>query len=235
MLKIEKLSSGYGSLTVLHELDLTVHEAKIHALVGANGAGKSTTLMTIAGHLQAKSGSIRIGSERLDQVPTKDRVRMGVALVPEGRRLFSDLTVRDNLQVGGYSQSKEKITHNLEKVLRLFPRLGERLNQESGLLSGGEQQMLAIGRALMAEPRLLLLDELSLGLMPKMVEDCYNALRQLQSEGMTILLVEQNTSLVLEVADDVCVFESGKIAWTGTTEQARQDSGIIDAYIGLRR
>ena len=147
MLKIEKLSSGYGSLTVLHELDLTVREAKIHALVGANGAGKSTTLMTIAGHLQAKSGSIQIGSERLDQVPTKDRVRMGVALVPEGRRLFSDLTVRDNLRVGGYSQSKEKITHNLEKVLRLFPSLGERLNQESGLLSGGEQQMLAIGRA----------------------------------------------------------------------------------------
>ena len=166
MLKIEKLSCGYGSLTVVHELDLTVREGSIHALVGANGAGKSTTLMTIAGHVQVKSGSIRISSGRLDRVPTKERVRLGVALVPEGRRLFSDLTVRDNLEVGGYSQSKGNISHNLERVLTMFPRLGERLKQESGLLSGGEQQMLAIGRALMAEPKLLLLDELSLGLMP---------------------------------------------------------------------
>ena len=235
MLKIEKLSCGYDSLTVVHELDLTVREGSIHALVGANGAGKSTTLMTIAGHVQVKSGSIRINSGRLDRVPTKERVRLGVALVPEGRRLFSDLTVRDNLEVGGYSQPKENISHNLERVLTMFPRLGERLKQESGLLSGGEQQMLAIGRALMAEPKLLLLDELSLGLMPRMVEDCYNALHQLQSEGMTILLVEQNTSQALAVADDVCVLESGTVAWSGTAEQARQDPGIIDAYIGLRR
>ena len=235
MLKIEKLSCGYGSLTVVHELDLTVREGSIHALVGANGAGKSTTLMTIAGHVQVKSGSIWISSGRLDRVPTKERVRLGVALVPEGRRLFSDLTVRDNLEVGGYSQSKENFSHNLERVLTMFPRLGERLKQESGLLSGGEQQMLAIGRALMAEPKLLLLDELSLGLMPRMVEDCYNALHRLQSEGMTILLVEQNTSQALAVADDVCVLESGTVAWSGTAEQARQDSGIIDAYIGLRR
>ena len=235
MLKIEKLSCGYGSLTVVHDLDLTVREGSIHALVGANGAGKSTTLMTIAGLVQVKSGSIRISSGWLDRVPTKERVRLGVALVPEGRRLFSDLTVRDNLEVGGYSQSKENISHNLERVLTMFPRLGERLKQESGLLSGGEQQMLAIGRALMAEPKLLLLDELSLGLMPRMVEDCYNALHLLQSEGMTILLVEQNTSQALAVADDVCVLESGTVAWSGTAEQARQDSGIIDAYIGLRR
>ena len=235
MLKIEKLSCGYGSLTVVHELDLTVREGSIHALLGANGAGKSTTLMTIAGHVQVKSGSIRISSGGLDRVPIKERVRLGVALVPEGRRLFSDLTVRDNLEVGGYSQSKENISHNLERVLTMFPRLGERLKQESGLLSGGEQQMLAIGRALMAEPKLLLLDELSLGLMPRMVEDCYNALHLLQSEGMTILLVEQNTSQALAVADDVCVLESGTVVWSGTAEQARQDSGIIDAYIGLRR
>ena len=235
MLKIEKLSCGYGSLTVVHELNLTVREGSIHALIGANGAGKSTTLMTIAGHVQVKSGSIQISSGRLDRVPTKERVRLGVALVPEGRRLFSDLTVRDNLEVGGFSQSKENISHNLERVLTMFPRLGERLKQESGLLSGGEQQMLAIGRALMAEPKLLLLDELSLGLMPRMVEDCYKTLRHLQSEGMTILLVEQNTSQALAVADDVCVLESGTVAWSGTAEQARQDSGIIDAYIGLRR
>ena len=235
MLKINKLSCGYGSLTVVHELDLNVSEGSIHALVGANGAGKSTTLMTIAGHVQVKSGSIMIGSEQLDQVPTKERVRRGVALVPEGRRLFSDLTVRDNLEVGGYSLPKENISRNLERVLTMFPRLGERIKQESGLLSGGEQQMLAIGRALMAEPKLLLLDELSLGLMPRMVEDCYIALQQLQSEGMTILLVEQNTQQALSAADDVTVLESGTVAWQGTAEKARQDSNIIEAYIGLRR
>lgn len=235
MLKIEKLSCGYGSLTVVHELDLNVREGSIHALVGANGAGKSTTLMTIAGHVQVKSGSIMIGSEQLDQVPTKERVRRGVALVPEGRRLFSDLTVRDNLEVGGYSLPKENISRNLERVLTMFPRLGERIKQESGLLSGGEQQMLAIGRALMAEPKLLLLDELSLGLMPRMVEDCYIALQQLQREGITILLVEQNTQQALAAADDVTVLESGTVAWQGTAEKARQDSSINEAYIGLRR
>ena len=222
-------------VNLIHELDLTVREGSIHALIGANGAGKSTTLMTIAGHVQVKSGSIRISSERLDQVPTKERVRLGVALVPEGRRLFADLTVRDNLEVGGYSQPKENISHNLERVLTMFPRLGERLKQESGLLSGGEQQMLAIGRALMAEPKLLLLDELSLGLMPRMVEDCYIALQQLQREGMTILLVEQNTQQALAAADDVTVLESGTVAWRGTAEKARQDKSIIEAYIGLRR
>jgi len=235
MLKIEKLSCGYGSLTVVHELDLNVREGSIHALVGANGAGKSTTLMTIAGHVQVKSGSIMIGSEQLDQVPTKERVRRGVALMPEGRRLFSDLTVRDNLEVGGYSLPKENISRNLERVLTMFPRLGERIKQESGLLSGGEQQMLAIGRALMAEPKLLLLDELSLGLMPRMVEDCYIALQQLKREGITILLVEQNTQQALAAADDVTVLESGTVAWQGTAEKARQDSSIIEAYIGLRR
>ena len=235
MLKIEKLSCGYGSLTVVHELDLTVREGSIHALVGANGAGKSTTLMTIAGHVKVKSGSIHTGSRLLNLVPTKERVRIGVALVPEGRRLFYDLTVKDNLEVGSYSQPKENFLHNLERVLTIFPRLGERLKQESGLLSGGEQQMLAIGRALMAEPKLLLLDELSLGLMPRMVEECYNALKLLQNDGMTILLVEQNTSQALAVADDVCVLESGIVAWSGTAEKARQDSRIIDAYIGLRR
>ncbi|MBC8258233.1 MAG: ABC transporter ATP-binding protein [SAR324 cluster bacterium] len=235
MLKINKLSCGYGSLTVVHELDLNVRQGSIHALVGANGAGKSTTLMTISGHVQVKSGSIMIGSEKLDQVPTKERVQRGVALVPEGRRLFSDLTVRDNLEVGGYSLPKENIPRNLERVMTMFPRLGERLKQESGLLSGGEQQMLAIGRALMAEPKLLLLDELSLGLMPRMVEVCYIALQQLQSDGMTILLVEQNTQQALSAADEVTVLESGAVAWQGTAEKARQDSSIIEAYIGLRR
>ena len=235
MLTIEKLSCGYGPLTVVHEIDMIVKEGTIHALIGANGAGKTTVLMTIAGHVEVKSGSIWMGAERLDQVPTKERVQRGVALVPEGRRLFPDLTVRENLEVGGYSRPKARIPQNLDRVLSLFPRLAERLGQQSGSLSGGEQQMLAIGRGLMAEPKLLLLDELSLGLMPRMVEDCYAALQQLRSEGITLLLVEQNTRQALAVADEVCVLESGSVAWRGTAEQARQDTGIIEAYIGLRR
>lgn len=235
MLEIEKLSCGYGPLTVVHELDLTVQAGTIHALVGANGAGKTTTLMAISGHVEVKSGSIRMGSIRLDEVATKERVQQGIALVPEGRRLFSDLTVLENLEVGGYSRPKPRLSQNLDRVMSLFPRLGERLGQQSGSLSGGEQQMLAIGRALMAEPQLLLLDELSLGLMPRMVEDCYAALQQLRSEGMTMLLVEQNTRQALDVADEVCVLESGNLAWQGTAAQAHQDSGLLEAYIGLRR
>ena len=235
MLKIAQLSCGYGPLIVVHELDLMVREGSIHALVGANGAGKTTSLMTIAGHIPVQSGSIWLGTERLDIVPTKERVHRGIALVPEGRRLFSDLTVRENLEVGGYTQPKANISHNIERVLSMFPMLVERLKQVSGLLSGGEQQMLAIGRALMTQPKLLLLDELSLGLMPRMVDDCYIALQQLQREGMTILLIEQNTQKALSVADEVCVLESGTVAWKGTAEEARHDSSIIEAYIGLNR
>ena len=235
MLKIEKLTCGYGPLNVVHKLDLIVEKGSIHALIGANGAGKTTTLMTIAGHLPVQSGSILMGTDLINRVPTKKRVQRGIALVPEGRRLFSDLTVQENLEVGGYSHPKKNILHNLDQILSLFPRLGERLGQLSDSLSGGEQQMLAIGRALMAEPKLLLLDELSLGLMPRMVEECYIALNQLKNNGMTILLVEQNTRQALAVADNVCVLESGIVAWSGTAEQAKQDSGIIEAYIGLSR
>ena len=235
MLKIEKLTCGYGPLNVVHKLNLIVQKGCIHALIGANGAGKTTTLMTIAGHLPVQSGSIIMENDLINRVPTKKRVQKGIALVPEGRRLFSDLTVRENLEVGGYSQPKKNTLQNLDQILSLFPRLAERLGQLSETLSGGEQQMLAIGRALMAEPKLLLLDELSLGLMPRMIEECYIALDQLKDDGMTILLVEQNTRQALTVADNVCVLESGKVSWSGTAEQAKKDSGIIEAYIGLSR
>ena len=235
MLKIEKLTCGYGPLSVVHKLDLIVEKGSIHALIGANGAGKTTTLMTIAGHLPVQSGNIIMENDLINCVPTKKRVQKGIAIVPEGRRLFSDLTVRENLEVGGYSHPKKNILQNLDQILSLFPRLGERLGQLSDSLSGGEQQMLAIGRALMAEPKLLLLDELSLGLMPRMVEECYIALDQLKNDGMTILLVEQNTRQALAVADNVCVLESGIVAWSGTAEKAKKDSGIIEAYIGLSR
>src|SRR5690606_33389008 len=161
------------------------------------------------------------------------RVRKGIAISPEGRRLFKDLTVEDNLRVGGMVQPAKVFAHDRDRVLALFPRLGERLNSLAGNLSGGEQQMLAIGRALMTRPRLIMIDELSLGLMPKVIDLCYRALIQLRSEGMTVLLVEQNTERVLHLADQVCVLESGRTVWQGSAEAARNDPQLAAAYLGL--
>ncbi len=158
---------------------------------------------------------------------------MGIALVPEGRRLFPDLSTEENLKIGGYHKSDQSYRKNREKVMELFPRLYERLEQLAGSLSGGEQQMLAIGRALMAEPRLLLIDELSLGLMPKMVDQCYRVIQQLKNQGMTLLIVEQNTHKALEVSDRVCILESGRSVWVGRAEDAKKDSKIIEAYMGM--
>ena len=159
---------------------------------------------------------------------------MRIAIAPEGRRLFPDLTVRENLTVGGYIHDRAAETRNADRVLTLFPRLAERLNQLAGSMSGGEQQMLAVGRALMAEPRLLMVDEVSLGLMPSIVDVCYDAIAALKKDGMTILLVEQSTQRALDVADDVCVLESGQAVWRGTAEAARGDPALIDAYLGLK-
>ena len=158
----------------------------------------------------------------------------GLAVAPEGRRLFTDLTVRENLTMGGYARSRRVEKHNVDRVLALFPRLGERIGQLAGSLSGGEQQMLAIGRALMAEPRFLMIDEVSLGLMPAMVDICYGAIAALKQEGLTLLLVEQSTQRALDVADDVCVLESGRAVWQGTAQEAREDSSLVDAYLGLK-
>jgi branched-chain amino acid transport system ATP-binding protein len=163
------------------------------------------------------------------------RVALGIGLVPEGRRLFAGLTVRENLVVGGYCRAKSDAAANIEKVLGTFPRLKERLEQQAGSLSGGEQQMLAIGRALMSQPRMLLIDELSLGLMPKMIDICYTAIDAFKAQGMAILLVEQSTQRALEVADTVVVLESGSEVWKGTAGQARNSSDLIDAFLGLRQ
>jgi len=159
----------------------------------------------------------------------------GIALVPEGRRLFPDLTVAENLTIGGYSRPRSDEARNRDKVIDLFPRLGERLAQQAGTLSGGEQQMLAMGRGLMAQPRFLMVDEVSLGLMPKAVDVCYEAIRRLKADGITVLLVEQNTTRALDVADRVCVLESGHAVWQGGAEEARRDTSMIDAYMGLTR
>ena len=234
MLRLERLCCGYGTYRAVHDLSLEVAKGAIFALIGANGAGKSSTIMAIAGHVEVHGGRVLLVDADITGAPPRTRVRAGIGLVPEGRRLFPDLTVGDNLALGGYARPKASLTRNRDSVLELFPRLAERLGQAAGSLSGGEQQMLAIGRALMAEPQLLLIDELSLGLMPKMIDVCYDALRRLKAAGITILLVEQSTARALAIADRVCVLESGRAVWQGSAEEAREDPAMIDAYLGLQ-
>jgi branched-chain amino acid transport system ATP-binding protein len=213
---------------------LDIPQGEITALLGANGAGKSSTIMCIAGHVAVTAGRILYREKEITGATPMARVAAGIAVVPEGRRLFASLTVRENLIVGGYSQPGAAIREGIDRVLTLFPRLGERLRQPAGSLSGGEQQMLSIGRAMMSQPKLLLIDELSLGLMPQITDLCYEAITALKINGLTILLVEQSTQRALEVADRVCVLESGKTVWQGTAEKARDNAGLIDALLGLR-
>ncbi|MEZ5657126.1 MAG: ABC transporter ATP-binding protein [Burkholderiaceae bacterium] len=233
MLEIDDLRCGHGELEVVHGLSLSVPAGQTTALVGANGAGKTTTLMAVAGHVRVHGGNIRIAGEPVTTLSPMARVAMGLAWVPEGRRLFGDLSVRENLIVGGYSRPASRQRDNLARVIELFPRIGERLSQRAGSLSGGEQQMVAIGRALMAEPRLLLVDELSLGLMPKAVGEFYAAMNTLRAQGLAILLVEQNTQYALRAADTVVVLESGQPFWQGSGEQARREPAMIESYLGL--
>lgn len=233
MLELSSISCGYGAFQAVHGLTLSLRPGTITGLLGANGAGKSSTLMCIAGHVQRQGGSISLDGEEISTAGATERVRKGIAISPEGRRLFKDLTVEDNLRVGGMVQPAKVFVQDRDRVLALFPRLGERLNSLAGNLSGGEQQMLAIGRALMTRPRIIMIDELSLGLMPKVIDLCYQALIQLRSEGMTVLLVEQNTERVLKIADDICVLESGSTVWQGSAEAARNDPQLTAAYLGL--
>lgn len=234
MLRLDSLSCGYGEMTAVHGLDLEVPGSRITALLGANGAGKSSTIMCIAGHVAVQDGRLFYREKDITRSTPMARVADGIAVVPEGRRLFASLTVKENLVVGGYSRPKERTHEGLDRVLDLFPRLGERLSQLAGSLSGGEQQMLSIGRAMMSEPQLLLIDELSLGLMPKIIDICYEAISELKESGLTILLVEQSTLRALEVADQVCVLESGQAVWQGTADEAKNNSEMIDALLGLR-
>ena len=234
MLQLESLSCGYGEMTAVHGLDLDVPAGRITAMLGANGAGKSSTIMCIAGHVAVHDGRMVYREKDITRSTPMARVAAGIAVVPEGRRLFANLTVKENLIVGGYSQPKENIRASQDRVLTVFPRLGERLGQLAGSLSGGEQQMLSIGRAMMAEPQLLLIDELSLGLMPKIIDICYEAISELKKNGLTILLVEQSTQRALDVADRVCVLESGQTVWQGTASEAKNNTAMIDALLGLR-
>ena len=235
MLRLTELSAGYGAFTAVHELNLVVAPATVFALVGANGAGKSSTIMAIAGHVAVQGGQVELDGQDITALPVVGRVSRGIALAPEGRRLFRDLSVRENLMIGGYARPRRDEAENRARVIELFPRLGERLDQRAGTLSGGEQQMLAIGRALMAQPRLLMVDEVSLGLMPAAVDVCYAAIRRLKEAGISVLLVEQSTGRALDVADSVCVLESGRAVWQGSAEEARRDPAMIEAYMGLAK
>jgi branched-chain amino acid transport system ATP-binding protein len=201
--------------------------------LGPNGAGKTSTIMAIMGHVDIHGGRIILEGEDITRRRAIDRVGLGVALAPEGRQLFSDLTVDENLTVGGYARPANRDLAKRDRVFATFPRLHERRGQLAGSLSGGEQQMLAIGRALMAEPRLLLVDELSLGLMPKMVDLCLDALMQLKREGLTIVLVEQNTTRALEVADQVCVLSSGVQVYQGTASEAKAAGSMFATFLGM--
>ena len=233
MLEVQGLVSGYGSFRVLHGLDLVVPPGAVVALLGANGAGKTTTLMTLAGLVTAESGRVLFAGESVTALPATRRAAAGLALVPEGRRLFPDLTVTENLSVGGYCRPGARERPNRERVFALFPRLAERAGQAAGTLSGGEQQMLAMGRALMAEPKLLMIDELSLGLMPKAIEICYEAITQLRAEGLSILLVEQSLERAIALADGTVVLESGRLTWSGSGEEARAAPQQLEAAMGL--
>jgi branched-chain amino acid transport system ATP-binding protein len=231
-LEIDNFSCGYGEIVAVRELSLAVDAGQILALLGPNGAGKTSTILALMGHVPIKSGTLRVGGVDVTRASALERVELGLALVPEGRRLFSDLTVAENLTVGGYSRSRHDEARHRARVFELFPRLAERREQLAASLSGGEQQMLAIGRALMAEPKLLLVDELSLGLMPKMVDICVEALQRLNREGLAILLVEQNTARALAVADQVCILASGRSVFYGTAEAARRDVDLLQSYFG---
>ena len=233
MLELQQLSAGYGAFQAVHELSLALRPGTITGLLGPNGAGKSSTLMCVAGHVARQHGQVLFDGQDISTLAPTERVRRGIAISPEGRRLFKDLSVEDNLRVGGVIHPTRGYRQDRDRVLALFPRLAERLTSLAGNLSGGEQQMLAIGRALMARPRFIMIDELSLGLMPKVIDLCYQALRQLRSEGMTVLLVEQNTERALGVADDICVLESGRCVWRGSAEEARKDPMLTAAYLGL--
>jgi branched-chain amino acid transport system ATP-binding protein len=232
MLRLENLSCGYGSIRAVHDLSFEIAPHSALALLGPNGAGKTSTVMAIMGHTTIHGGRILLDGEDITFRPAVQRVELGIALVPEGRRLFSDLTVEDNLTVGGYRRSVASDRINRQRVYDLFPRLSDRRKQTAGSLSGGEQQMLAMGRALMAEPKLLLIDELSLGLMPKMVDLCFEALATLKRQGLTVLLVEQNTARALDFAETVCVMTSGSLAFSGSSAQAKAEERLFDAFVG---
>lgn len=233
MLEVKDLQVYYGVIQALKGISFEVNQGEVIALIGANGAGKTTTLQTLTGILQAKSGSIMFEGKDLTKVPAHKIVEMGMAHVPEGRRVFSDMTVYENLLMGAYTRKdKNEIAESLEMVYKRFPRLKERQGQRSGTLSGGEQQMLAMGRALMSKPRIILMDEPSMGLSPIFVNEIFNIIKDVSEGGTTVLLVEQNAKKALSIADRAYVLETGNITLEGNAKDLLEDDSIKKAYLG---
>lgn len=236
MLKIENLNVSYGGIKALQSIDLEVPEGKIVTLIGANGAGKSSLLRTISGLVKAESGSIKVNQKEIAGLPIHKICKEGIALSPEGRRVFSDLSVKENLKIGAYLRKDTKeIEKDLEWVYSLFPRLQERSWQYAGTLSGGEQQMLAVGRALMSRPKLLMLDEPSLGLAPLIVQQIFSIIQDINKAGVTILLIEQNANMALKIADLAYVIETGHIVLKGSGEELLQNETVREAYLGKKK
>ena len=233
LLEVDKIETYYGNIQALKSVSLTVDRGEIVTLIGSNGAGKTTTLRTISGILRPRRGNVRLEGKRIDNVAPDQLVKMGIAHSPEGRRIFSRMTVQENLEMGAFVRSdRSSVAQDLDRVLTLFPRLKERMAQRGGTLSGGEQQMLAIGRALMSRPQILLLDEPSMGLSPILVETIFNIIRDLNQSGSTILLVEQNALLALQVAHRGYVIETGQIVLEDTGQNLLKSEQVRKAYLG---
>lgn len=234
MLVMENVVAGYGATEVLHGLSFTAPVGEITTLIGTNGAGKTTTLNTIMGVVKAKQGIISWQGEKINGMKTSEIVRKGIVLVPEGRHVFAQMTIEENLAMGAYSRKdKTEIANDYEWVMQLFPRLQERLKQQAGTLSGGEQQMLALGRAIMANPKIILMDEPSMGLAPVIVEEVFDIIQEICKQGKTILLVEQNAFLALGIAKQAYVIDLGKVALAGSGEELRNNPEVEKAYLGL--
>ncbi len=233
MLKVNNIDVYYGAIHAIKDISIEVPKGEIVTLVGSNGAGKSTTLRTISGLMKPKTGTILFEDKNIVGVPAHKIVGMGLCQVPEGRHVFANMTVMENLELGAYLRSdKDGIARDLEDVFKKFPRLLERKEQISGTLSGGEQQMLAMGRALMSRPRLLLLDEPSMGLAPLLVKEIFNIIKEINESGTTVLLVEQNANMALSIADKAYVLETGRIALAGTAHELASSEAVRKAYLG---
>lgn len=233
ILEIKNLRAGYGEIEVLHGLDMAIHRGEIVALLGSNGAGKTTLNNTLSGVIKPKAGSIVFGGQDIAGHPSKAVVQAGLIHVPEGRKIYPNMNIRENLELGAYRRGKSKRRENMEKVLETFPRLRERLDQLAGTLSGGEQQMLAIGRGMMADPEFLILDEPSLGLSPLLVEEMFELILHLNKQGLTIMLVEQNVVQSLEIANRAYVLENGSMVLSGDARDMMNNDDLRKFYLGM--
>ena len=232
MLKVDNINVYYGAIHAVKDVSFHVNEGEIVTLIGANGAGKTTTLQTISGLLHARTGSISFQDQNIGGIPAHKLVSLGMAQVPEGRRVFLQMSVKENLEMGAFTRPNSEVDASIAEVYERFPRLKERMNQVAGTLSGGEQQMLAMGRAMMSKPKLLMLDEPSMGLAPILVDQVFDMIKELHAGGTTILLVEQNASKALQIADRAYVLETGKITLSGTGVELAQSDEVKKAYLG---